>query len=129
MNDLVLAEEVLAKIRGLGDRFHPRAYIFVLEALEFAQCRLPARRHVSGAELAWACRDYARERYGLLARTVLRHWGVRATDDLGRLVFTLVDVGLLAKRPDDRVEDFEAVYDFAEAFDGGYRWPGVGRSA
>jgi uncharacterized repeat protein (TIGR04138 family) len=42
-------------------------------------------------------------------------------------VFALIDVGLLASQPTDRVEDFERVYDFAEEFRAGYPWPGVER--
>src|SRR5256885_9702355 len=56
------------------------AYVFVLAALEFAQTRLPARRHLSGVELAWACRDFALEQFGMLASAVLTHWGINTTD-------------------------------------------------
>jgi uncharacterized repeat protein (TIGR04138 family) len=101
--------------------------VFVLAALEYAQTKLPARRHLSGAELAWACRDFALEQFGLLAPTVLGHWGITRTGDMGCIVFTLIDVGLLARQPSDRREDFERVYEFAEVFRTGYRWPGVER--
>jgi uncharacterized repeat protein (TIGR04138 family) len=40
-------------------------------------------------------------------------------------VFALIDAGLLARQPSDRIEDFERVYEFAEAFRAGYRWPGL----
>ena len=42
----------------------------------------------------------------------------------------LIDVGLLARQPSDRIEDFERVYEFAEVFKAGagYRWPGVSSS-
>jgi uncharacterized repeat protein (TIGR04138 family) len=99
----------------------------VLAALEYAQGKLAARRHLSGGELAWACRDFAREQFGLLAPTVLGHWGIASTEDFGRIVFTLIDVGLLASQPTDKLEDFERVYDFAEVFRAGYPWPGVER--
>jgi len=68
----------------------------VLAALEFAQTRLPARRHLSGVELAWACRDFALEQFGMLASAVMTHWGIHTTDDFGQIVFMLIDVGLLA---------------------------------
>ncbi len=124
-HDAATLETAFAEIRRRDGRYHERAYLFVLAALEFAQTRLPARRHLSGGELAWACRDFALEQFGLLAATVLAHWGVTATDDLGRIVFTLIDVNLLARQPSDRIEDFAAVYDFEEVFRAGYRWPGV----
>ena len=58
-------------------------------------------------------------------REVLGHWGITRTEDFGRIVFTLVDIGLLVTQPGDQVEDFEGVYDFAEAFGDVYRWSGV----
>lgn len=74
-------------------------------------------KHVSGQQLCLGLRDYAIERYGRMARAVLDHWGLRATDDFGRIVFAMVEVGLMRKTEEDSIEDFRAVYDFDEAFD------------
>lgn len=128
MNDYAALEDVLQRIGARDGRFHERAYLFVLAALEYAQGRLPARRHLSGAELAWACRDFALEQFGLLAATVLGYWGVRRTEDFGSMVFALIDAGMLARQPTDKIEDFNEVYEFGEAFRAGYRWPGVERA-
>ena len=130
MSDVSTLEAALAEIRKRDGKYNERAYVFVLAALEFAQTRLPARRHLSGAELAWACRDFALEQFGMLASSVLTHWGVESTGDFGRIVFILIDVGLLARQPTDKLEDFEHVYDFADVFKAGagYRWPGVSTS-
>ena len=125
MSDFATIEEAFAKIGQRDDRYPERGLLFVLAALEYAQNRLPARRHLSGPELAWACRDFALEQFGLLASTVLAHWGITSTMDLGRIVFLLIDVGLLARQPTDKLEDFDRVYDFAEAFTAGYRWPSL----
>lgn len=127
MYQLQLADEIVERIRERETRFDPQAYLFVLGALEFSQERRSVRGHIGGEELAWACRDYALEQFGLTAYTVLNHWGVQATDDLGRIVFTLVDIGLLVKQPDDRIEDFRDVYHFRTAFETDYPWPGVHR--
>ena len=127
MNELQFAEDVLARIRAQGGSYHERAYLFVLATVEYIQTRLPVRRHVTGAELAWACRDLAREQFGLLAPSVLEHWGVTRTEDFGRIVYTLVDVGLLVTQPGDREQDFAEVYDFTEAFGEGYGWTGLSR--
>lgn len=125
MSDYAALDDALQKIGARDGRFHERAYLFVLAALEYAQGRLPARRHLSGAELAWACRDFALEQFGLLAPTVLGYWGVRRTADFGAIVFALIDAAMLARQPTDKIEDFEQVYEFGEAFRAGYRWPGV----
>ena len=130
MSDVATLEAALAEIRKRDGKYHERAYIFVLAALEFAQTKLPARRHLTGVELAWACRDFALEQFGMLANSVLTHWGIQTTEDFGQIVFMLIEVGLLASQPTDRLEDFERVYDFAEVFKAGagYRWPGVSSS-
>jgi uncharacterized repeat protein (TIGR04138 family) len=125
VNELQFADDVMARIRARGGQYHERSYLFVLAAIEYLQTRLGARRHVSGAELAWACRDFGREQFGLLAPHVLGHWGITRTEDFGRIVFTLVGVGLLVTHPGDHESDFEAVYDFADAFGGVYEWRGV----
>lgn len=121
MPELQFADGVLSRLHARGGvRYDERAYLFVLSGIEYLQCRLEARRHVTGQELTWACRDLALERFGLVARTVLDCWGVRTTADFGHIVYALIDVGLLSAQPGDRVEDFENVYEFARAFDETY---------
>ena len=75
-------------------------------------------RHVSGQQLCLGLRDYATREYGLLAGAVLARWNVHRTDDFGKMVFALVDAGLMRKSDSDRLEDFQGVYDFTEAFPG-----------
>jgi len=113
VSQLEFADELMARIAPKAGRFHPRAFLFVLAALEHMQQRLPERRHVSGGELAHACRELAIEQYGLLARTVLAHWGICSTGDFGAIVYALIDAGLLVRQPEDRLEDFEKVYEFS----------------
>lgn len=122
MSELQFADDVLARIRATGGTFDERAYLFVLAAIEYLQSRLEVRRHVTGAELAWACRDFAVRQFGLMAESVLRHWGVSRSDDFGRIVFVLVEVGLLVTQPGDRESDFAEVYDFHDAFTASYEW-------
>ena len=110
------------RIRAREPRFHESAYLFVLAALEYCQVRRRERRHIGGRELAEACRDLALERFGVMASTVLEHWGVRSTADLGDIVFTLVDLGLLISQPTDSREEFVDVYDFDQAFEREYPW-------
>lgn len=74
-------------------------------------------RHVSGRELCWGLRDFALERWGLLARTVLESWRVTDTGDFGEIVFGFIDFDLMRKQPEDDVEDFKEVYSFQEAFE------------
>lgn len=77
--------------------------------------------HVSGEELCWGLRDLAVQNWGLMAPAVLQNWGIRSTRDFGKMVFSLIDQGLLAKQPDDSIEDFDNVFDFDTAFGDLYR--------
>lgn len=109
------------------ERYPPQAYEFVQAGLNHTvtlvhgeQAHEPAvpedSRHVSGQQLCLGLRDYAIDRYGPLARTVLSRWGIRKTEDFGRIVFDMIDAGIMRRTEDDSIEDFMNVYDFEEAF-------------
>lgn len=120
--ELAFRDGIWEQIRLRETRFHEHAYLFVLAALEFQQARLTERRHIDGRELAGAVRDLALERFGVMARLVLEHWGVRATADVGDVVFTMVELGLLMSQPTDSRLDFVDVYEFDRAFEQAYPW-------
>ena len=122
MPELAFRDGVMDRIRLRESRYDERAYLFVLASLEFVQQRLPERRHLTGRELAEGCRDLALARYGVLARLVLEHWGLRTSLDIGEVVFTLVGTGLLMSQPHDSKDDFVGVFDFHSAFDRDYPW-------
>ncbi len=122
MTDLQFAEDILDQLQERDPRFHAKAYAFVLAALHSVLQRLDEPRHITGRELALGVRDLALERYGPIARSVLGHWGIHATEDVGCVVFALVEQGLLVKQDGDRLEDFHGVFDFEEAFELNYPW-------
>ena len=122
MPELCFRDGIMDRIRARESRYHEGAYLFVLAALEYSQSRLPDRRHISGAELAAAVRELAISRFGVTARLVLEHWGVRSTMDIGDIVFTLVDLGLLLSQPNDTREDFLGLFEFSQAFEQEYPW-------
>ena len=122
MTDLQFAEEILLQLQERYPRFHGKAYLFLLSALHHVLERLDEPRHISGQELAEGAREVAIQRYGPMARTVLEHWGIHTTDDLGDIVFALVECGILIKQNEDRREDFRDVFDFEEAFEADYPW-------
>lgn len=123
--ELTFRDGIMDRILLHERRFDERAYLFVLAALEYCQQRLSERRHISGGELACACRDLALERFGVMARPVLEHWGLRSSADIGDVVFTLVDLELLLSQPNDSREEFVGVFDFDEAFERDYPWCGA----
>ena len=125
VTDLQFADEILERIRALPEPYDERGYLFVLAALEYEQQQRTVRGHVSGQELAWACRDFAVDQFGLTARSVLKYWGLESTADFGRIVFSLIDIGLFMKEESDQLDDFIAVFEFDEEFDRSYPWAGV----
>lgn len=117
-------ENFLSKIEKVmeeNDQYKFEAYSFVMAALHHTVSKLPKSRHVTGQELLHGIREYAMEQFGPMARTVLNYWGIFETVDFGKIVFALVEVGILRKQPEDKLEDFEKVYDFKQAFDKGYK--------
>jgi uncharacterized repeat protein (TIGR04138 family) len=104
------------------------AYDFLQRGLQFTVQNIHGAnpdpnmcRHVSGQQLCNGMRDYALQQWGYLARTVLRRWNITTTFDFGRMVFALIDNGLMQKTDDDTIEDFRNVYDFKTALEGNYR--------
>jgi uncharacterized repeat protein (TIGR04138 family) len=119
---LAFRDDIRDMLRLREPRFEEGAYLFVIAALEHCQTRLTERRHVTGRELAEACRDLALRQFGLTARLVLAHWGIRSTRDIGDVVFTLVELSYLISQPTDSRGDFNDVFDFEQAFDRDYPW-------
>ena len=119
----------LSKVVASDSRYSIHAYTFVFEALDHAQ-KLKRRgrtrskssattsrsRHVTGRELCEGARDLALRQYGRLALTVLNRWGIRATADLGSIVYNLIESGDLSRTPNDSREDFNDVFDFESEF-------------
>jgi uncharacterized repeat protein (TIGR04138 family) len=97
--------------------FREPAYIFVLEALELATRGQTAPRHVSGGDLLDAIKTLARDRYGVMATDVFESWGVRSTLDFGRIVFQMVEDGLLSKQDEDSLTEFIDKFDFRQVFE------------
>lgn len=108
--------DLVEEICGQDKRYKPDAYEFVLQGLNFTQKKLKRKTHVSGAELAAGLRDYAINQYGGLASSVLAYWGINQTRDFGNIVFNMIKNKLLSKAKEDSLTDFNAVYDFKEAF-------------
>ena len=110
-------------------RYHSQAYRFVSAALPYAQKILnrtfsanmdDESAHITGPELLEGIRHFALENFGLLTLAVFHRWGIRSTDDFGRIVFELIDRGELRKTDRDHITDFYGVYDFDDVFDRDY---------
>ncbi|QDU61166.1 hypothetical protein Pan216_20200 [Planctomycetes bacterium Pan216] len=120
----------LVDIAQQDDRYAVEAYEFLCHALAYTQRMLgkvsrPAgeaaepetqSNHVSGQQLLEGVRHYALEQFGMMAPVVFRLWGIQNTRDFGAMVYTLIEAGHWHKSDDDRLEDFDDLYDFDEVF-------------
>ncbi|MBK8230390.1 MAG: hypothetical protein IT349_03990 [Candidatus Eisenbacteria bacterium] len=118
IDPLVRIEEI-AVAQG---RYPAAAYLWVLSLLEFARRRQGIEGHLSGTQVLEAHRTLAYEQFGPMAYEVFRHWGLLAGEDVGRVVFDLVEGGVLLKTEDDSIEDFRGAYNFEQAFVSDYPW-------
>jgi uncharacterized repeat protein (TIGR04138 family) len=113
--------EALDSIVANDPRYQRDAYIFLRDALDYTtkqqkKARGTTVRHVAGPELLEGVRQYALKEFGPLVITVFESWGIRACEDIGHMVFNLIDAGVFGKTEEDSMEDFKSVYDFREAF-------------
>ncbi|HMO85172.1 MAG TPA: hypothetical protein PKC18_09665 [Lacipirellulaceae bacterium] len=125
------AQEYERRIEAVVDRvgIYPRdAFLFVQAALQFTVQQLGRSgddksppTHVSGQELCEGIRQLSLQRWGLMARTVLRSWGITRTADFGNIVYAMIDAQLASKTDEDSIDDFSDVYDFVRDFEQGYR--------
>lgn len=95
-------------------RYDPKAYGLILAVVEFAIQRMGVRRHITAKQLLDSLVDLMVERHGLLAQFILREWGINSSENIGEMVFDLIEAGLLKKRPEDTVQDFEGYDLFGE---------------
>ena len=113
--------EALDSIVAADSRYERDAYVFLRDALDFAtkqqkKTKGASVRHVSGPELLEGVRQYALKEFGPLVMTVFENWGIRSCEDIGNMVFNLIDAGIFGKTEEDSIEDFKNVYDFEDAF-------------
>jgi uncharacterized repeat protein (TIGR04138 family) len=121
----MMDSEFVQQVEQLAERlgiYRAEAYFWVMRALEFTRRRLRRPGHVTGQELCEGARELALDEYGPMALEVLHHWGIRRTEDMGEIVFQMIEAGLMRKTEEDRKEDFAGVFDFAQAFVQDYRW-------
>jgi uncharacterized repeat protein (TIGR04138 family) len=122
MSQETMFRDAVDELRSRGSRFAREAYVFVVAALGETVRALPAerladpdRRHLTGHELTDGVIRIAREEFGPLAPMVFREWGVGSTEDIGAIVFELVEAGQLSARPEDTLADFRGRSDLLAA--------------
>jgi uncharacterized repeat protein (TIGR04138 family) len=113
--------QIIRQLVDRDPRYHEDAYAFVREGLDYTvhdKNEVPKHQshHVRGWELAEGIRDYAIREYGPVSLRVLRHWGITSCEDIGEIVYNMIDAQILGKTEEDEKADFHGVYDFDAAF-------------
>ncbi len=120
---MMVTPQVLDKIRneiilsGRDTRYKLEAYGFILRGLNFYHTKSGERRHFTGQELAKGFIEFAQKQFGPLTHSVLQNWGINKTDDLGNIVYNLIDIKLIRKQDSDSLEDFFGVFDIKKYLD------------
>jgi len=113
-------EQSVQRILMRDRRFDPQAFFFIKEALDFTLQRVAGAhgsqaRHVSGQELLEGFRDCALEQFGPMASTIMEEWGVSRCQDVGDMVFLLIEEQVFGKQESDRREDFHGSFDLLKS--------------
>jgi uncharacterized repeat protein (TIGR04138 family) len=77
------------------------------------------RAQVDAKMICDSIRDYALEHYGSreVALETLRFWKLEKSEDVGKIVFALVEVGVLTAEEDDLMHDFDGLFTLETLFD------------
>jgi uncharacterized repeat protein (TIGR04138 family) len=125
MGEFLNLEAALDGVVDRDPRYHRAAYIFVQRALHYYRERHGGHGeagHLKGAELLQGVRELALAEFGPLSRNVLNNWGLLRGEDVGEIVYNLIDAGLMTKTEEDRKEDFGGIMDFGESLDAEATW-------
>ena len=86
----------------------------ILSGLAFAVAKKRADgavTHVDARELCDAIAETAKANHGPGLQATLMKAGIMRSEDIGRIVFSMIEEGLLTKREADSVDDFGAVFE------------------
>ena len=108
-------EDIVAK----DSRYDARAYALLMDVIGYLGGE--EHKHMTGADILDEFKERALDQFGPLTYTVLTEWGLHATEDIGEMMFNLVDGKRVHKDEDDSPESFLGGYDFKETFLGPYQ--------
>ena len=123
--------EAVAEAVEKDAQFRPEGYQFLRESLEAIIKKRskgkqvqPISQHVTAAELLEGFRKQALKEFGPMTTTVFDYWGIHSCQDIGKMVFHLVDAGAFGRTEDDHPDGFTQGFDFHEAFVAPFLPPG-----
>lgn len=116
-------KRTIEQIAREDGRFHPEALRFVYEGLGYTIRKMASEssegkpNHISGGELSKGLAELALEKWGRLARIVLKNWGINSTRDFGEIVYLMIQNHWMSAQDGDQIEDFDNIFDFETVFE------------
>lgn len=120
-------DDIVTRIYEADNRFDPEAYYYLRDAIDRTAQKLGRSgptskdRHVSGRELSEGFRDCMLEDFGPMAATLAEEWGIGQSEDIGSMVYNLIEAGAFGKSPKDKKSDFNGVFNLLEVLEAPYR--------
>lgn len=126
MSEKVRFEDAVAQITSTDKRFKKEGYHFLKDTLErtiskLREEELLEHRQVTGPELLDGLVEYALSEYGSMAVAILDSWGIRSGEDIGDMVFQLIEARAFGSSEEDSPSDFHGVMDLRRELLAPYR--------
>ena len=101
---------------GKDTRYKPEAYGFILASLDFQRAESATEEHIKANILVSAVVKLSKIKFGPLAYEVLNNWGIKSSDDIGSIVYNLIDMKVLSKSEDDTISEFFSLKEFDDIY-------------
>ena len=101
-------------INSLDSRRHSIECVnFVREALQVAQAdaALSPKRIANAKGLCRVLLEISVDRFGANGKQILLDWGIERSEDVGSIVYRLIDAELVNKSKRDSLDDFNGLFD------------------
>lgn len=110
-------EEAIDGILKNNTQFKKEAYYFLNSALKKALMRYKKTpNHIHAKELLSSCKELGLDQYGPLTSIVFSYWGINSSQDIGKIVYSLITAGVWSRANNDKESDFDEDPDFNTLF-------------
>ena len=110
------AARLAAGVKGSG--YPEEAFLLVVGAVHFAGMGKPPGTHVSAREVCDALREYAPLHLGGIrdALLTMAAWNIRRSEDVGRIVYRMVEAGCFRASEGDSEDGFKGIFKLDDFF-------------
>ncbi len=120
---LSLRDPVLEMLAEEKDQYPYEAYDFISGLIKLLDDELQAQiesdptPNITADQLCSRCVDFACSVFGRMSRAVFSSWNIYRTQDIGIIVFHLIEAGVVGAAEGDHIEDFNDLFDMNKALD------------